>query len=809
MTSRDWIRVAIALCTLAPAPSRAWDVRCEDAAGVPCPDGLAAARTTWNPHPRAEHRAMLERTLGLAGLPADFQLPFRLTVFTAGDTLAGGYPTLRPVPVLADRTHERETSVPAMASLPDFSYTLWDWASGNEGCPPDPLNPDPIDCHKYETHIGWLNSNHMLPQGQRFYEHLHRLALERARACRQTFDDVPALHIPRFAPYVRACEKQALVIEAVGQHYLQDAWASGHMWERWGGPEVTDFGGNRGLGFAVATLTGLIHGAKASLDVTPVFSLLAPWDDPLNAPHPDVEYVDGGLGPGTGPLAGVGDVFMPELLGVVPSGFDLTLQRRALFGCAVDGVRGVYGETAQLHGPMTAPNDAEADLARDVDTPACWSQRVTNRALGAGCGIHQGHYPSTNQLALDITPGGFLVLLAETQVAPLVAGAQPLTSPLLDDFRADAAFACSLALALAADPTTADGTDLASGGFPSIAGIEPNSFYARGGTADPTNLPASWADPFLPWNLSETDAALREQKEALNLTFADAHAADRCRDLTEAQLLTFRDAVQLAKDASAGAEVVAARCGQCAQMVTPHLRFGIPVNHDPRREAFCTFVGPAAAAFVYTEENPATFTGGEPTDLGALLVAASTWCGCGTTTTTTTTSSTTTTTLATPTGLWSGRAHLIDPGSDTEVCAGMAVAELPNGTLQLLFKAALMGLTGSAFDTCAAVFEVTAAGSSLSGLMTNHTGACCKGCPGQNRGWENGCQITASIATGTDGLPHLTGSFDTGVDFCSPGFATTTFDLVLGPARCGDCVLDAGEECEPPGMFGCDADCEK
>jgi hypothetical protein len=627
MTRVTWIRLALALYAIAPA-AHAWDVRCENASAVECPDGLAAARTPWNPHPRAEHRNMLERTLTLGGLPADFQLPFELTVFTADDTLPGGYPTVRPVRVLADRSHVRETSVPAMASLPDFSYTLWDWASGNEGCPPDPLNPDPIDCHNYETHIGWLNSNHMVPQAERFYEHLHRLAIERAHACRQAFDAIPALHVPRFAPYVRACEKEALVIEAVAQHYLQDSWASGHMWERWGGPEVTDFGSNRALGFAVATLAGLIHGAKASLDVTPVFSALAPWDDPLNAPHPDVEFVDGALGTAAGPLAAVGDVFLPELLGTVASGFDLTVQRRALFGCAIDGVRAVYAETSQLHGPMSAPDGTQADLARDVDTPACWSQRVTNRAVGTGCGVHQGHYPSSNPLVLDIGPSGFVVLLAETQVAPLVAGAPTLPTPLLEEFQADAAYACSLAMALGADPATADGTDLASGGFPAIAGIEPNSHYARGGAADPASLPASWADPFLPWTLAEPNANLLERKEALNLTFADAHAADRCRDFSEVQLETYRDGVQLAKDAGAGPDVIEARCGQCAQLVTPHLRFGMPGDHDPRREAFCAFAGPPGAAFVYTEEDPDSFTGNEPTDLPSLLVGARTWCGC-------------------------------------------------------------------------------------------------------------------------------------------------------------------------------------
>ncbi len=29
-----------------------------------------------------------------------------------------------------------------------------------------------------------------------------------------------------------ACETEAKVLEAIGQHYLQDAWSMGHLWER-------------------------------------------------------------------------------------------------------------------------------------------------------------------------------------------------------------------------------------------------------------------------------------------------------------------------------------------------------------------------------------------------------------------------------------------------------------------------------------------------------------------------------------------------------------------------------------------------
>lgn len=91
-------------------------------------------------------------------------------------------------------------------------------------------------CHEYFPHIGMLNSNHMVPQARRFYDHYHRLALQRAAQCATVFDDLSAAHRDRFRPYVLACEKQALALEAVGQHFLQDAWSMGHMWERWGGP---------------------------------------------------------------------------------------------------------------------------------------------------------------------------------------------------------------------------------------------------------------------------------------------------------------------------------------------------------------------------------------------------------------------------------------------------------------------------------------------------------------------------------------------------------------------------------------------
>jgi hypothetical protein len=651
------LAAALALAALVsgePRGAGAWNAWCVNGQGRKCTDPYERARTPWTPHPDNEHRALLERTLALSGLPGAFAEDFDVVVFTSGETLEATvltnpltgtsatfrHESIRPVRLRAQRKRTRTVSIPMMASLPDFSYTLWDWASGNETCPPDPTNRDAVDCHNYETHIGWLNSNHMGTQAERFYEHLHALALQRAAQCKRFADDVPALALPRFDRYLFACEKLALVIEGVAHHYLQDAWAIGHMWERWGGPEVGDFGNDRALGFAIAGLTGLIHGGKAMLDELPHLpGDDDPYDDPMNAPHLAVGFVMPG---GAAAFHGVGDVFLPELLGQDPDGGGYRQggdafegQRGALLGCAVDGVRTVYDATAKLHGPLGAAQASGIDDFRHVADPSCWSQRATNGAIGDGCGIHKGEYPNQQR-----SPPYPLVVLAETTLVPTVVGAPVLTGDRLETFRFDATYACMLAMAIAADPAQADGTELASGGLPNLLGIAPGGAFARGGAANPGQLPASFADPFLPWTLEASDAALRERTQALTLTFADAHAADRCSELGAGDLEAYRDAVR-----EAGVGEREARIAQCVQMVTPHLRFGVEGAYDLRREAFCAFVAPDTASFVYTNEDPASFTGREPTDLPSVEAAVAEWCtaSASTTTTTSTTSSTATT----------------------------------------------------------------------------------------------------------------------------------------------------------------------
>lgn len=37
------------------------------------------------------------------------------------------------------------------------------------------------------------------------------------------------------------CERLAMTYDMFGVHFLQDAWAVGHMWMRWGRTRFTDF----------------------------------------------------------------------------------------------------------------------------------------------------------------------------------------------------------------------------------------------------------------------------------------------------------------------------------------------------------------------------------------------------------------------------------------------------------------------------------------------------------------------------------------------------------------------------------------
>src|SRR5262249_4507866 len=157
--------------------------------------------------PAAEHSVLLHQSIAFSGLPLSFLDPFDVTIYTNSLIVPADdgtpYPSYNPV-YAGDvaRTQTRTIYIQGMAMLPDMAYTIADWASGAENCLPNVAN-DPYDCHNYKTHIGWLNSNHFLPQSRKWYEHLHSIALDRAAACKNAYLTTPPGHRDRFDRYFK------------------------------------------------------------------------------------------------------------------------------------------------------------------------------------------------------------------------------------------------------------------------------------------------------------------------------------------------------------------------------------------------------------------------------------------------------------------------------------------------------------------------------------------------------------------------------------------------------------------------------
>ncbi len=238
-----WLVVLTALG--AALPSYAFDSACRQYSdptlevaqlGEPSPcvpeEGPNIARQRWV-GPLDEHRQLFERALRKAGLPHSFSQTLKLRIFTSAEPVQVGNRTLaslKPVAFQdAVRAQTRAFSLGELSQLPDWSYALWDWATGHETCPLDP-GTFAGDCHAFSTHMGPVNANHFVPLSQHFYARYLALALARAASCK-------AMHVQlgtdaaRFLSFKLACEQESLALEAVAQHYLQDAFSTGHPTE--------------------------------------------------------------------------------------------------------------------------------------------------------------------------------------------------------------------------------------------------------------------------------------------------------------------------------------------------------------------------------------------------------------------------------------------------------------------------------------------------------------------------------------------------------------------------------------------------
>lgn len=670
------IRLALvaALVAAGAGEARAWDSICHEYADPTKPvaslgppvargcDGMLAARSRWRDpvHWLDEHRAILRQAMIAGGLPMALGDTLVLSVPTLGNQVdvGGGrmMPQLWPLPLdytmAIARLERRGFALDELAQLPDFSYSLADWAGGNERCPvPDVAGLGAVfgsaaACHAFKTHMGALNSSHFPPQSDRWYQWMHELARSRADQCKAMraaawtmlgAADAPAFD-GRWTPVWRDCEIEALAIEAVAQHYLQDSWSSGHMWQRWGATNLgafpapmstgTDAAALAWNGFGddarrlmVGELVGLFSGTIHGSDPALFESALETWylpritADPVCYPR-DATIAYGGAG---GPTPAAGDMHLHDTLGdplamqlfgqtaeAIHAHYDspvtnddhtpsaaLAGQAARLLGCATASVREIYDH---LGDPMTfGPPTFGAATGAAPAAGDCAAPRLTARALAAGIesGFVAGqaysaavsHGAVLTAPPADIEGQAFFSYDETRRVGQLLARYQPDSTALADlawpgfDYDEDT---CAL-LGPEGDClswTTAHRTEPA--GELRFFGVARNS----AGAAAPGTRPAAFADPPLPWGDPAMPAALVDDspEQVLASTFHRGHAPLWCARTSAAELQALEDR---AKNAPAASK--ADLCRLCTEVVARHVR---PAADE---KALCEVLAPGAA----------------------------------------------------------------------------------------------------------------------------------------------------------------------------------------------------------------------
>ena len=597
-----------------------------------CPEGPGAAQGRWRVGSGEasldEHRQILERSMRMAGIPAESLSTINLRIFSADSTVTSVHntvfaddtlPSVNPVAFdAADAAHSRHYIVDEMAQLPDFSYSLWDWSQGNETCPLGG-GIDPILCHGFKTHMGAANSNHFVPQADNFYNRLHAMAIARAGECRAMHQAIGG-EDARFAGYIKQCEYEALTIEAEAQHFLQDAWSSGHMWQRWGSTDINAFPTasyptglptfevQRRIAVAVAAVSGLIHGAQA----------LMGGCDRMCCPDNNTRFVQNGV-----VVAGMaGDLHLNDL---VLGDSRFAAQRDRLFSCTTASVRQVYdalgggGVTPMLGalGGVSPTDGIHINASIDPTGNQCHGALATNKAMFDAMAIDAvgrfGHEVTVNVTLEGAILSGFL-----SSVVSDLPGETPKFLPgwlrpgvstvshagLPAQLNSDLTWIYRAArLNVLVDPNGDDTARMqdAFGFEMTLLGTHANSFYAS------ATATAPYQDPDLPWTGASGPEAV-----SIARAYNQGHADSWCASMGEAELEALRTR---ALDTSDSAHQ-AVHKEICAAFAVRHLRIGTgPTDYDTSKEPLCNYLG--GGGFAY-----------EPASSGSTPEAIATaWCG--------------------------------------------------------------------------------------------------------------------------------------------------------------------------------------
>jgi len=274
---------------------------------------------------------------------------------------------------------------PYFSELPDFFYSVEDYINQGKKCPP--FNEWIVgDCHNFSHFMGALNSNHFPPQLKTNYEKYHSIAL----ALRDMHLDLKEQlkNNSEYEDFVEECAMEALTYESIAQHYNQDQWSMGHMWHRWGSPDINDFPvfttdnsssallrrTNAAYGTVIGAVSGMIHGWRSTVEEAWGNDLIFEGDDyfaAITKYDPMCYYTDGVEW--RRPLSsshypGTGDLFLDEQYNQDIQG-DFYEQSQELGVCSRNSLRELY--------------DKDFEWQNYDD---CWNNFATNRAMYIGLG---------------------------------------------------------------------------------------------------------------------------------------------------------------------------------------------------------------------------------------------------------------------------------------------------------------------------------------------------------------------------------------------------------------------------------------
>lgn len=285
---------------------------------------------------------------------------------------------------------------PHFAGLPDFSYTVYDWANKNQFCPALPENhPDVANCHVFAAwHGARLNASHFGNQAVMSYKRMHAIAMELAyragdmrREARLQGKATVEAHIEA----IREAEYLALVYESAGQHYLGDRWATGHMFDRWGAPEyIKGKYDDPQKAFLAGALTGVMHGYESKFGIPDALS--SPELDGLDLIIPDWRFPTEEQ-----TYPGVGDYRFQDLQDkgfgkeyswtyYLDSYLPVSEQEKWLIGCLSAGYREVIYLFGYHESGYGIDNVAVSNGGMNYQDEKCFSPRVTNESMLQGWG---------------------------------------------------------------------------------------------------------------------------------------------------------------------------------------------------------------------------------------------------------------------------------------------------------------------------------------------------------------------------------------------------------------------------------------